>query len=86
LARAGAAHKAGDEIGSVDHNLKDALARLDALAKFTEEGALFERSIKLSDAARAEFEQLRQFVHDQTQLLEGRDREWMSKVSARLCT
>src|SRR5262245_45427635 len=74
--------KLADEIGSVDHNLKDALARLDALAKFTEEGALVESSIKLSDAARAEFEQLRQFVHDQTQLLEGRDREWMSKVPA----
>ena len=74
--------KLADEIGSVDHNLKDALARLDALAKFTEEDALVESSIKLSDAARTEFEQLRQFVHDQTQLLEGRDREWMSKVPA----
>jgi hypothetical protein len=74
--------KLADEVGSIDHNLKDALARLDALAKFTEEGALVEGSIKLSDAARAEFEQLRQFVHDQTQLLEGRDREWMSKAPA----
>ena len=73
--------KLADEIGSVDHNLKDALARLDALAKFTD-GDLVEGSIKLSDAARAEFEQLRQFVHDQTQLLEGRDREWMSKAPA----
>jgi Protein of unknown function (DUF3987) len=74
--------KLADEIGSVDENLKGALARLDALAKFTGEGDLIERSIKLSDAARAEFEQLRQFVHDQKQCLDGRDREWMSKAPA----
>ena len=74
--------KLADEIGSVDENLKGALARLDALAKFTDKGDLIEGSIKLSDAARAEFEQLRQFVHDQKQCLDGRDREWMSKAPA----
>jgi hypothetical protein len=70
-----------DEIVSVDQNLKDALARLDGLAKFDDKG-LVERTIKLSGTARDEFEQLRQFVHDQKQFLDGREREWISKAPA----
>src|SRR5262249_37305863 len=45
-------------------------------------GDLIEGSIRLSDKARDEFEQLRQFVHDQKHCLDGRDREWMSKAPA----
>jgi Protein of unknown function (DUF3987) len=74
--------KLADEIGHIDENLKDALARLDALATVDEDAALIPREIKLSAAARDEFEQFRQFVHAQKDSLDGREREWMSKAPA----
>jgi hypothetical protein len=74
--------KLADEIGHIDENLKTALARLDALAEANKDGALKVREIKLSDTARAEFEKLRLFVHAQKELLDGREREWISKAPA----
>ena len=71
-----------DGISSVDLNLKGALSRLDALAKFDQKGELADRAIKLSAAARAEFERLRQFVHAERRFLDGREREWLAKAPA----
>jgi hypothetical protein len=71
-----------DDIGSIDENLKGALARLDALGTLTDDGALVVSSIRLSPTARSEFEQLRQFVYTEKQYLDGREREWLSKLPA----
>jgi hypothetical protein len=73
--------KLKDEIGAIDANLKDALQRLDRLASFDEEtGDLIRKPIKLSPKARDGFEGFRGFVHQQRQILEGREREWMAKA------
>src|SRR5262249_48906632 len=69
-----------DGISSVDLNLKGALSRLDALAKFDEKGELADRAIKLSAAARAEFERLRQFVHAERRFLDGRERGGLAEA------
>lgn len=69
-----------DAAAAVDPNIRGALARLDELGQFDDDGGLIGKAIKLSDAARAEFQHLRQFVHDKKELLDGREREWMRKV------
>ena len=68
-----------DDAVSINSNLKNALARLDALADRDESGELIEKAIKLSPEARKEFEQFRQFVHEERRSLDGREREWMAE-------
>jgi len=75
-------NKLADQIGSVDPNLKRALAHLDGLAEFKDDGDLIGKAIKLSPAAREEFEGLRGFVNQQMNFLDGREREWLAKAPA----
>jgi hypothetical protein len=77
-----AAHsELSDKIGSIDPNLQNVLAQLDALAELRD-GVLIGRAIRLSPEARKEFEDFRHFVHTEKRTLDGREREWLAKTPA----
>jgi Protein of unknown function (DUF3987) len=71
-----------DGTQEVDPEIYTALARVNGLAEFTAEGKLVDRKIKLSAGARQEFTQFAQFAHEGKAALEGREREWFSKMTA----
>jgi hypothetical protein len=50
------------------------------LIKLPCEAGVFGKLVPLSAAARERFEQLRQFLHAGRDALDGREREWWSKV------
>jgi hypothetical protein len=70
-----------DDADEIDPEIYNALVRLDRLARF-EDCKLVIQDIPLSTEAREEFERFRQFVHDQKDGLEGREREWWAKATA----
>lgn len=68
-----------DDISEVDEDIVEILRRLLQLEK--PKGLLRDR-IPLSDAARATFEELRKTVYDGSEALDGRARDWWSKIPA----
>lgn len=68
-----------DDAAEIEPELVNALLRL---IKLPCEADLFGKQVPLSAAARERFEQLRQFLHAGRDALDGRDREWWSKVQA----
>ena len=70
-----------EEALEVDPDILNALKRLDDLAEFADD-RLVRRSVELSEEARKEFEQFRQFAHLEKEAVEGRDREWLAKAPA----
>ena len=68
-----------DDAAEIEPELVNALLRLIRLPC---EADAFGKQVPLSAAARERFEQLRQFLHAARDALDGREREWWSKVQA----
>ena len=68
-----------DDAAEIEPELINALLRL---IKLPCEGDAFAKMVPLSAAARERFEQLRQFLHARRDALDGREREWWSKIQA----
>ena len=68
-----------DDAAEIEPEVVNALLRL---IKLPCEGGVFGKTVPLSAAARDRFEQLRQFLHARHNALDGREREWWSKVQA----
>ena len=68
-----------DDAAEIEPELINALLRL---IKLPCEGDAFGKMVPLSAAARERFEQLRQFLHAPRDALDGREREWWSKIQA----
>jgi hypothetical protein len=68
-----------DDVAEIEPEVVNAFSRL---IKLPCEGDAFGKMAPLSAAARAKFEQLRQFLHAERDALDGREREWWSKVQA----
>ena len=68
-----------DDAAEIEPELINALLRL---IKLPCEGDAFGKMVPLSAAARERFEQLRQFLHTRRDALDGREREWWSKIQA----
>jgi Protein of unknown function (DUF3987) len=68
-----------DDAAEIEPEIVNALLRLIELPC---EPDVFGKTIPLSAAARERFEQLRQFLHIGRDTLDGREREWWSKVQA----
>jgi Protein of unknown function (DUF3987)/Bifunctional DNA primase/polymerase, N-terminal len=75
-------HKLTDEVAEMEPELINALNRLANLPCTDAEGKFAPRTVPLSIAARDEFEQFRQFVHEEQEQLYGREREWWGKGPA----
>ena len=70
-----------DEALEIDPDILNALSRLNDLAELAD-GRLVKHWLGLSEGARLEFEQFRQFVHLEREAVDGRDREWLAKSPA----
>ena len=68
-----------DDAAEIEPEVVNALLRL---IKLPCEADVFGGQVPLSAVARERFEQLRQFLHAGRDALDGRDREWWSKVQA----
>ena len=68
-----------DDVAELEPELVNAFGRLASLPCTDADGNLVSRTVWLSDEARAEFEQFRQFLHLDLDKLDGREREWWSK-------
>ena len=68
-----------DDAAEIEPEVVNALLRL---IKLPCEADVFGKQVPLSAAARERFEQLRQFLHAGRDALDGREREWWSKVQA----
>jgi hypothetical protein len=70
-----------DDVAEIEPEVVNALLRL---IKLPCEGDAFGKMVPLSVAGRDRFEQLRQFLHAGRDALDGREREWWSKVQANI--
>jgi hypothetical protein len=68
-----------DDAAEIEPEVVNALLRL---IKLPCEADVFGKPVPLSAAAREKFEHLRQFLHAGRDALDGREREWWSKVQA----
>jgi hypothetical protein len=68
-----------DDTAEIEPEMINALSRLIRLPC---EGDTFAKMVPLAIEARGRFEQLRQFLHASRDALDGREREWWSKIQA----